>query len=232
MRMQWFVANYLTPRMEGSAGAAGKMRVLDVGSYDVNGSYKQFFNTPCYDYTGLDMEAGPNVDIVPSSPYAWKEIETDAFDVVVSGQALEHIEFFWLTVSEMVRVLRKDGILCLIAPNGFAEHRYPVDCYRFFTDGMIALARYTNLDVLHAHTDCQPSIEDSGWHIDNREDSMLIARKPYSGSSLLIDVHNYVCRPAELDIARDPLVPHQRNPLPTGIIHRAYRKIGRLIGSI
>lgn len=78
------------------------------------------------------MEEGPNVDVVLKNPYDWDAIESDSFDLVISGQAFEHIEFFWKTMEEMTRVLKKDGLLCLIAPNGFGEHRYPVDCYRFF----------------------------------------------------------------------------------------------------
>jgi SAM-dependent methyltransferase len=106
------------------------------------------------------MEPGPNVDIAVNTPYRWAEVPTDSFDVVISGQCLEHSEFFWETLREMTRVLREGGLMCLIVPNGFAEHRYPVDCYRFFTDGMVAMARYVQLEVLHAHTNKGPSTED------------------------------------------------------------------------
>ena len=130
--MQWFVDNYASKINK------REVKVLDVGSYDVNGSYKHLFNEQKYTYTGLDMEDGPNVDIVLRNPYDWEAIDADSFDVVISGQAFEHIEFFWKIMEEMTRVLKKDGLLCIIAPNGFGEHRYPVDCYRFFTDGMLA----------------------------------------------------------------------------------------------
>src|ERR1051325_216932 len=145
VRMQWFVDTYVSKMPETD------INVRDVGSYDVNGSYRRFFADQRYRYTGLDMESGPNVDIVLEHPYDWSAVKTDAYHVVVSGQAFEHIEFFWLTMAEMTRVLRQDGLLCLIAPHGFAEHRYPVDCYRFLTDGMIALAKYCQLTPLHAH---------------------------------------------------------------------------------
>lgn len=215
-------------------------RVLDVGSFDVNGSYKQFFPGSEFEYVGLDMVAGPNVDIVPRYSYKWHELNTDSFDVVISGQALEHIEFFWITVIEMVRVLKQGGTLCLIAPKGFGEHRYPVDCFRFFADGMIALARYTCLDILHAHTDCQPQSDSLEWHKTGCEDSMLIARKTYSGNTVILDLDSYICTPADLSQISKPLQAYsprdQSGPtdtsLPDGIVHRVYRKIGRLIGSI
>ena len=112
--MEWFADKY--------KGELSNGEVLDVGSYDVNGCYREIFTQRGIRYDGLDMEAGPNVDIVPKSTYHWQEIENDSYDAVISGQALEHIEFFWVTVGEMVRVTREDGLICIIAPNGFDEH--------------------------------------------------------------------------------------------------------------
>ena len=57
------------------------------------------------------MAPGPNVDIVPVIPYQWKELATDGFDIVISGQVLEHAEFFWITVGEMVRVTSPGGLI-------------------------------------------------------------------------------------------------------------------------
>lgn len=198
LRMKWFVNTHLNTKQH--------TKILDVGSYNVNGSYKSLFESERFSYFGLDMESGPNVDIVPKSPYKWQEMEDDSFDLVISGQALEHIEFFWVTVSEMVRVLKKDGLLCIIAPNGFNEHRYPVDCWRFFSDGMVALARYTSIDILHTHTNCAPSEKDKEWFSDDCADSMLIARKPYTGKTRILELADYQCIPADQARLRGDLV--------------------------
>jgi len=155
-----------------------KRSVLDVGSYDENGTYKQFFPESTFTYTGLDMVAGPNVDIVPANTYSWTEIQDESHDIVISGQVLEHAEFFWVTVTEMVRVLKRGGFICIIVPRGFTRHRYPVDCYRFDVDGVIAMARYSNLEVLHASCNLAPPGSTKEWYYPNREDTMLIAKKP------------------------------------------------------
>ncbi len=202
LRMKWFVKNY-SGRIK-----KDKIKVLDVGSYDVNGSYKHLFTDEKFEYTGLDMEKGPNVDIVLQNPYSWKEIDTESYDIVISGQAFEHVEFFWVTMSEMTRVLKKDGLICIIAPNGFEEHRYPVDCYRFFTDGMIALARYVNLNVLHAHTNAAPSKNDAAWYSNSAADAMLVAEKTYSGNTTYVDLNTYKCIPADQESLRSGMVPH------------------------
>lgn len=200
--MKWFEENFASKINK------EKIKILDVGSYDVNGSYKNIFINKKYEYLGLDMETGPNVDIVLKNPYDWNEIETDTFDVIISGQAFEHIEFFWITIAEMARVLKKDGLLCIIAPNGFEEHRFPVDCYRFFTDGMVALARYVNLELLHTHTNCAPDSDHSDWYSTTNADSVLIAKKAYSGPTKYVNVNTYKCIPANQEILRNGLIPY------------------------
>jgi hypothetical protein len=37
---------------------------------------------------------------------------------VVSGQAFEHIEFIWLTILEIARVLKTNGLAVIIARRG------------------------------------------------------------------------------------------------------------------
>ena len=131
------------------------LKVIDIGSYDVNGSYKQFFSRPNWAYTGVDLSAGPNVDVVLQSPYRLP-FASHSQDVVVSGQAFEHIEFFWLTWLEMARVVKPGGMIFLMAPSRGYEHRYPQDCWRFYPDSYHALAKYAALELLEVTTDWEP----------------------------------------------------------------------------
>ena len=85
-----------------------------------------------------------------------------------------------------MRVTKKGGLICIIAPNGFEEHRYPVDCWRFHTDGMIALARYCKLELIHAHTNAAPDTSHKKWYSENESDSIIVARKPYEGKAQLV----------------------------------------------
>lgn len=134
LRMKSFVETYVE-------GGAGK-RVLDVGSFNVNGCYKELFSNTGMDYIGLDIEKGSNVDVVMDDSYHWNSLEDESFDYIISGQAFEHIEYPWLTMREIYKKLKIDGIVCIIAPNGLSEHRFPVDCYRYYSDGMSALAKW------------------------------------------------------------------------------------------
>lgn len=155
------------------------LRILDLGSQDVNGSYRPLFSNSSWNYLGLDMVTGNNVDIVLSTPYTWKELASESADVVISGQAFEHIEYFWITMLEIARVLKPGGLCCILAPSSGSEHRYPVDCWRFYPDGMRSLAHFVQMDVIEAVTQWQ----DIGYAdgSDNWHDSVLICRKQDNG---------------------------------------------------
>lgn len=150
--------------------------ILDLGSLDVNGSYREYFDVSPWTYHGVDMTRGENVDIVLEDPYDWKKIRSNSVDVLISGQAFEHIEFFWITMLEIERVLKPGGLCCIIAPSGGTEHRYPVDCWRFYTDGFAALGRFARLEVAEVFTQWEPDSRyadlSNSWR-----DSVLICRK-------------------------------------------------------
>ena len=153
------------------------LSIIDIGSCDVNGSYRPLFRATGWRYVGVDLVAGPNVEVVLKSPYRLPFAD-DSADLIISGQAFEHIEFFWLTWLEMVRVLRPGGVIFLIAPSRGYEHRHPVDCWRFYPDGFTALAKYGGLDVLKAHTDWEPhpDPDSAPWG-----DTVGVFRKPRAG---------------------------------------------------
>ena len=161
------------------------LSVLDVGSADVNGSYRELFTTESFKYVGLDLADGPNVHICPENAYKWKEIEDNVFDIVISGQSFEHIEFFWLTMAEIARVLKPGGLVCIIVPRYAHRHRYPLDCYRFDVDGMVALDKWTSLEVLHASSNLAPPNAPFEWYGKVDTDSMLVARKGMEWRGLL-----------------------------------------------
>ena len=94
--------------------------ILDIGSFDSNQdpfNYGLLFNEKNWNYYGMDIKEGPNVDLVVSDIYNWVEINDESYDVVVSGQAFEHMEFFWKAIVEIERILRPGGFCCIIAPS-------------------------------------------------------------------------------------------------------------------
>lgn len=165
-KVEAFVTTYLADHRH------EPLEILDVGSQTVVEqplSYRSLFDVAPWTYLGLDVEAGKNVDIVPADHYRWDELAADRFDVVVSGQAFEHIPYFWATAFEIARVLRPGGLAVIIAPGRGPQHRYPVDCWRFHDDGFQALADYLEFEVLDVFTE---------WGRNKWEESILVMRKP------------------------------------------------------
>ena len=132
--------------------ARDSVTAVDLGSFDVNGSYRPIFNGPKVKYIGVDLVPGLGVDLVLSDPYHVPLPDASA-DIVLSGQMLEHCECFWLAFQEMVRILKPGGLLFLIAPSEGGIHRYPVDCYRFYPDAYRSLAKYAGCMLLNMWRD-------------------------------------------------------------------------------
>ena len=127
------------------------IRIADVGSADINGSYRQIFDLLECEYTGIDIEAGHGVSVVLESPYSFP-ISDNEYDIVFSGQTFEHAGHFWKTFSEMCRITKPEGLIIVIAPSEGAVHRYPVDCYRFMPDAMAALAEHGGVTLVDSWT--------------------------------------------------------------------------------
>ena len=146
------------------------LTILDLGSRIVDdqqhlGSYKQFCVNSKWVYTGADVESGWNVDIVLRDGYLFP-FANESFDVIISGQTIEHIEYPWVWFKEMARVLR--GTCCIIAPARIKEHKFPIDTFRYYPDGMVALAKWAGLTVEMV------SLSNANKDMD---DTVLIAKK-------------------------------------------------------
>jgi SAM-dependent methyltransferase len=115
-----------------------KGRVLEIGSYDVNGNLNAEL-AGC-DHVRLDMRKGPNVDIVANShnlPFASAVCTGSGFDAVVCADTLEHDSAFWVTMKEIRRVLKPGGAIVLCVPYiGFPLHQHPSDYWRFTESSM------------------------------------------------------------------------------------------------
>jgi SAM-dependent methyltransferase len=97
-------------------------RVLEVGSYDVNGSVRGLFeNTGQESYVGVDLVEGPGVDRVQ---YGHEVDDPDgSFDVTVSAECFEHDENWQKTFANMVRLTRPGGVVTFTCASlGRVEH--------------------------------------------------------------------------------------------------------------
>lgn len=131
-------------------------RLLEFGSYNVNGT--QRVNFPEYEYIGVDIEAGPCVDIVGdvtdhvAIKHELEALELRSFwgyNVVVSCETLEHVPLFWKALQTISMFCRDGGHILLSFPTfGFPYHAFPVDCNRFTMDAVNGWAKEFNWQIL------------------------------------------------------------------------------------
>ncbi|MFI6873188.1 methyltransferase domain-containing protein [Streptomyces sp. NPDC050400] len=137
--------------------AEGRHRVVDLGSRISDKqvrTHRALLTGHDIDYVGVDVLDGRNVDRVMTKPYRIP-VKSRSADFVISGQAFEHIPFFWATMLEIARVLRPGGTALITAPSRGHVHDAQ-DCWRYYPDGMRALAAYTGLELVETHTDFPP----------------------------------------------------------------------------
>jgi SAM-dependent methyltransferase len=94
-------------------------KVLEIGSLDINGSIRQFFDR-CV-YTGIDIAEGKGVDLVcQGQEYGAPD---GSFDHVISCEAMEHNPFWKETFANMIRLCRAGGLVSMTcATTGRDEH--------------------------------------------------------------------------------------------------------------
>lgn len=109
-------------------------KVLEVGSLDINGGIKQFFDSAT-EYIGIDMMAGNGVDKVLEAHDILKVWKPSTFNTVLCLEMLEHDDAPWITIENLTKVLKKNGYLIITTPTfGFPIHRYPKDYFRYGED--------------------------------------------------------------------------------------------------
>jgi len=93
--------------------------VLEIGSLNINGSIRSFFNS-C-DYTGIDVAPGLDVDIVSKGEDF--KAEANSYDVIISCECMEHNPMYKKTWLNMLRLMKDDGLLIMTcATFGRAQH--------------------------------------------------------------------------------------------------------------
>lgn len=132
-------------------------RVLDVGSYDVNGSLREFIH-PWYpaEYVGTDMRAGPGVDYVIDATRLETVFGQQRFDAVICTEMLEHAEDWKSVVKALKAVMAPGAVLYLTTRSeGFPLHDHPSDHWRFSLYDIHAM--FCDLDIDYLRDDPDPN---------------------------------------------------------------------------
>jgi SAM-dependent methyltransferase len=100
------------------------------------------------DQGGLLWGSGRGTELTyrMTSDYAIEALD-GTFDIVVSGQVIEHVRKPWLWVPELARVCKPGGLVLTVNPVSWPYHEAPIDCWRIYPEGMRALCEDAGLLV-------------------------------------------------------------------------------------
>lgn len=125
-------------------------KVLEVGPDSFPSTYQSLAEArlgSSIEWHTLDMYDSPDLTYSNSREYSF-DIPDETYDVVLSGQVIEHVEKPWRWVPELARVTKTGGLVITINPVSWGFHESPIDCWRIYPDGMRALYEESSIDVL------------------------------------------------------------------------------------
>jgi SAM-dependent methyltransferase len=127
--------------------------VLEVGSYDVNGSVADMVkHRGTASYLGVDIEEGRGVDEICSVDELQTTYGSDHFDMVLATELLEHVSDWRSAVRNLQAVVQPGGLLLLTTRSvGMPYHGYPDDHWRYDLDDMRAI--FADWTILHLEND-------------------------------------------------------------------------------
>lgn len=105
-----------------------KGRIVDVGSYNVNGAAREVVNVEC----GIDFRPGPGVDLVCAAEDMGQHFSAESLDSVICANTLEHVEKWRESLTAMWTCLKPGGKLMISLPtHGKGFHGHPHDYWRW-----------------------------------------------------------------------------------------------------
>lgn len=124
-------------------------RVLEVGPDESPSSYRRLTDIDVACWDSVDFPGRVPVTYELAEPYSFP-IPDESYDVVLSGQVIEHVPKIWRWMPELARVTRPGGHIITVAPVSWPYHEAPHDCWRIYPAGLSALYEDIGLEVLVA----------------------------------------------------------------------------------
>ncbi|TAF46999.1 MAG: class I SAM-dependent methyltransferase [Sphingobacteriales bacterium] len=128
--------------------------VLEIGPAGIPSAYSKFVNNDTLTWHTLDfadttyIASNTNkLTYIIQNPYQFP-IPDEQYDIVVSGQVIEHVQDIWLWLTEMKRILKKGGMIFIISPISWPYHEAPLDCWRIYPSAYEAMAHKLNIELV------------------------------------------------------------------------------------
>jgi SAM-dependent methyltransferase len=108
---------------------SGKM--VEIGSRARSGYTFREIIPPGVDYVGLDIRAGPNVDLIGDAHKLSTYFAPESVDAMLSIAVFDHLLMPWKVALEMNRVMKPGGFAFISTHQIYPLHEEPWDFWRF-----------------------------------------------------------------------------------------------------
>ncbi|MCG7871956.1 MAG: class I SAM-dependent methyltransferase [Candidatus Thiodiazotropha weberae] len=125
--------------------------LLEIGSRNVTGVVKRDLFQSTVDYTGVDIHAGENVDVVADVHELSSHLPQNHYDAVFSISVFEHLAMPWQAVIEINRLMKPGGLLFIATHPVIPPHELPWDFWRYSSETFkVLLNQRTGFEILES----------------------------------------------------------------------------------
>jgi SAM-dependent methyltransferase len=161
--------------------------VLEIGPDAIPSAYRDSVRETGLRWETLEIQRADRLTPLHAVSYVAKHeysfpLPDNTYDVVVSGQVIEHVRKIWTWYRELARVCRSGGHVITICPVTWPYHEDPVDCWRIYPEGMKALCDEAGLEpvlVKCENTEPTTRIVAHRWFLGKQALKALIGREPF-----------------------------------------------------
>lgn len=140
-------------------------KVLEIGPDGSPSTYCKLADCADLKWETIDMTGAGWITFKSVGEYDFG-LPENSYDLVLSGQVIEHVRKPWVWLKEVARVCKPGGKVITINPVNWPYHEEPVDCWRAYPEGMKAL-----------YEDAGLAVELSTW--ESLEPATLLPRIPF-----------------------------------------------------
>jgi SAM-dependent methyltransferase len=149
---------------------------LEIGPNKFPSTYQEIVDNDTITWETLDIFECSNLTYVAANEYEFP-IPDETFDIVLSGQVIEHVRKIWIWMKELSRVCKRGGWVITVNPVSWRYHEAPIDCWRIYPEGMKALYDEAGLEATVSECESLEPFVFSTWSFIRALSKSLFGRR-------------------------------------------------------